>query len=194
MGVGQTALARRIEREDQEAAQAERDRRLAIARGGVTRRRSKWALDHLLDTGQITPGQHDAAERLAAAIVTAYTPPHLAGSAPTQVHPGWDLTFAAEMDRVARGWKHEQSRQAAAGARSWIAAAPLTTKARMRLYDRLFALPAPSMKAMRGANGGSYERDSLVPRISAMLEVLCAYWDAMDRGYGPQEPEGRFGR
>jgi hypothetical protein len=180
MAVGQTALARRIEREDE----ARRQQAWADRAEPRQRRRSKWAVDHLLDTGQITPDQHTAAERLAQAIVIANTPPHLAGSAPTQVHPGWDLTFATEMDRVTRHWKRANARSAARGARSWVAAAPLTTKARMRLYDRLFALPAPPWKSILNGNGHTTR---ICERVSSLLDVIDAYWAAMDAGYGSAE-------
>jgi hypothetical protein len=176
----QSALAVRIERENE----AKRQQAWADRAEPRQRRRSKWAIDHLLDTGQITANQHTAAERLAAAIVAASEPPHLPGSAPTQVHPGWDLTFATEMDRVSRHWKRATARSAAQGARSWVAAAPLTTKARMRLYDRLFALPSPSWKII--LNGGGHTT-RICERVSALLDVIDAYWAAMDAGYGPAE-------
>ena len=170
-----TALLRRIEREDEAKRQIAWDERGLPYVG-----RRKWAIDHLLDTGQISPDQHTAAGRLHEVIIVAATPPPMAGLNLGAVHTSWDLTVGAEVRRCR--WEVSQSRQIARGARSWVAAAPLTTKPRLRLYDRLFALPLPSWRMIRASDARLKAE-----RISALLDVLAAYWDAMDRGYGGGE-------
>ena len=101
--MSQTALLRRIEREAEARRQQQWTDRAAEAEARP-RRRTKWALDHLMDAGDITTDQHDAGVRYAQVRAVVLRPPPLAGSQLVGVHPAWDMTFAAEIERAARAW------------------------------------------------------------------------------------------
>ena len=164
-----TALLRRIAREDEAKRQIAWDERAA-----QSRRRPKWAADHLLDTGQISPAQHDAAAALAVCIAVAAKPPPIGGSATeTTIHAGWDLTMCAELHRIARACDPATAAQRARMARSWVLAAPRTTPKRIRLYDGLFAFPQVSWRTI---TGGHASRDDLAGQASGLMDVLIAFW------------------
>lgn len=174
-----TALLRKIADQDEAERQEAWEERKA-ANDGARVRRTKWAVDHLLDVGQITPPQHDAAVRYAEAYAAAVRPAPLGGSQLLSVHPAWDQTFGREMTRVMNGWNAEASRAIVLAARAWVQAAPRTNKARMSLMQRLFALPAPSWQIIR-----IRDANHMHDRVSSLLDVLRAFWDAQDEGYGP---------
>lgn len=175
-------------------AEDDERQRLAIVEGH--RRRPKWAIEHLHQQGRITSPQREAADRLAAAIEAAHNAPALSASSPhASPHTGWDLTCAAEVDRVARLWSAAQSREVARGARSWVSRHLGRAKGRMPLYDRLFAFPLRSWTRLRTdtGGGGRYE-GRLVVRVAEICDAVDAYWQTMDAGYGPQISPSSFPR
>ena len=166
----ETALLRKIEIQDEAKRQAAWDERATPGR-----RRTKWAVDHLLDTGQISTSQHDAAAALAVCIAVAAKPPPIGGSSANTIHPGWDLTMQAELHRIARACGPAVAAQVARRARSWVLAAPRTTPKRIRLYDGLFAFPQVSWQRL---TNGHASRDDLAGQASGLLDVLIAFWAA----------------
>lgn len=171
-----TALQRRIEREDE----AKRQEAWADRAAGAQRKRTKWAIDHLMDTGQITPDQHDAAQRFYAICVAANREPPLSGSSVvTPIQAAWDLSIAADVRRLERVWGTEEARSIRSAMFSWVEAAPRTNKARMGLMRRLFTVPVPSWTVIR-------IRDPLgMPdRVSSLLDVMHAFWLDRDSAFG----------
>lgn len=166
-------------------AEDDERQRLAIVEGH--RRRPKWAIEHLYEQDRLTPAQRHAASRLATAIEAANGAPALSASSPhASPHTGWDLTCAAEVEYIARVWNAAQSREIAAGARSWVCRYLGRAKGRMPLYDRLFAFPLRSWTRLRTdtGGGGRYE-GRLVVRVAEICDAVGAYWQTMDAGYGP---------
>lgn len=113
-----TALLRKIDQQTEQSRQDDWDDRAARTR----RRPPKWACDFLVDTGAITPEQHDAAQRFASLIERGYAADPLAGSqADPTPHLAWDTSFAADLGRTQRAWDRAVSRESAAAAHLWAA-------------------------------------------------------------------------
>lgn len=172
----------------------EDDRRfLEVTEGDApSRKRPKWAIEHLYEQERITPAQAAAARRTAEAVIVAATPPHLSASNLIGVHPDWDLTFSTELDRAARHLAVANARQAAQQARVWVCVGRglrsygNMTKARRKLYDRLFALPQRSWtRICRDSCINGRDEARLRTRVRDILDTLDGYWADADRNYGP---------
>lgn len=186
-----TALLRKI---DQQAEQSRQD--AWDDRANRTRRRPpKWACDFLVDTGAITPEQHDAAMRLTALIERGYAGDPLAGSqADPTPHLAWDTSFAADVGRTQRAWDRATSRESAAAAHLWVASVLRATNykrsrtALLRTFTGLFGFdgsaivgPRATWKTIRGVNNCP----TAEAWVCACLDALIAYFVEMDGGYGP---------
>lgn len=172
-----TALLRRIERENEAKRQEAWAERAAGLKHG-TKARPKWAVDHLLAVGEITPGQHSAAQRYWRAIEGA------------QVGAGagnWQKVDGARPDPHEKMWNASVALQEAREARLYVATAPSSRPTRLRVLDRLFAFNGhvvtgalPTMAKMRHSPSGVKSAlDPTVAKIAHVLELLEGYFDKL---------------
>lgn len=172
-----TALLRRIEAEREAARQAAWAERAAPGR-----KLPRWAVDHLLTTGQIGADLHSAASRYASAIERSQPG---AGAGVEKIDGGL-------ADPHARLWDAAVSAENVRAARLWVFRSRTAFRMRMPVLDRLFAFDGhcvtgarPTIAVMRmTATGDRLSYDTAVKRIVGVLDLLDAFWTDRDRGYG----------
>ena len=166
-----TALLARIEREKHAAAQSERDDRLAQARGERQRIHApKWAVDHLMSVGALTPDQHTAAHRYASALERA-----LGGSG-----GGYERVDGGDNDPHARLWDMAVSAQTARAVRGFVLASGQRRPTTKPMLEALFSFPHPSMSMLRvRRSGAEVER-----QVCNVVDLIEQAFQVLDAGYG----------
>lgn len=167
-----SALLRRIDDEKEAARQAAWAER---KEHGRPKRNPIWACDSLIRDGDISSDLHDAGQRYASVLERS-----LPGGAVR-----YDRVDGGDADPHARIWDQAVCRTIALDGRLYVLHGRTAIRARMYVFDRLFAFPHPTFAQMRRSeNGGRLQREHAVARIASVLELLRLFWEERDRGYG----------
>jgi len=170
-----TALLRKIADQQEAERQEQWAERKAANTTGRVRKNPKWALDHLLATGQITALQYDAGKRYASALERS-----LPGSA-------GDLNKVDNSlaDPHARIWDACVCAGTVRAARLWVLRSQHASRTRMDTLAKLFAYPHPTMPMMRTLESGCELSYAVaVSRITGLLDLLDAYFESADASLG----------